>query len=139
MPLPLFPLKNLILIGYPETTLTDTARRIADPIGLKLSSDPQPNRNAFIRTDLYSFVQVGVPGVNYSFGYEPGSLEEKIKADWRTLRYHSPADDLDQPVDKSAAAQLDAFVAAMAREVANQPQRPAWRPESFFRRFAPGK
>ena len=139
MPLPLFPLKTLILYGYPETTLTDTARRIADPMGLKLSSDPQPNRNAFIRTDLYSFVQVGTPGVAFSFGYEPGSPQEKIKADWRTLRYHSPADDLNQPVDKAAAAKLDSFVAAMARDVANQPQRPAWRPESFFRRFAPGK
>ena len=139
MPLPLFPLKSVILIGYPETTLTDTARRIADPLGLKLSPDRQPNRNAFIRTDLYSFVQVGVPGVAFSFGYEPGSPEERTRAEWRTLRYHSPADDLAQPVDKPAAAQLNAFVTAMARDVANDPQRPTWKSDSFFRRFAAGR
>ena len=136
MPLPLFPLTNVILYGYPETTLTDAARKVAAPLGYKLSPDPQPNRNAFIRTDLYSFVQVGIPGVAFSFGYEPGSAQEKIKADWRTLRYHSPADDLDQPVDKAAAVKLDDFVAKLATEVANAPDRPTWRQDSFFRRFA---
>lgn len=139
MPLPLFPLTNVILYGYPETTLTDAARKVAGPLGYKLSPDPQPNRNAFIRTDLYSFVQVGIPGVAFSFGYEPGSPQEKIKADWRTLRYHSPADDLDQPVDKAAAVKLDDFVAKLTTEVANAPERPSWRNDSFFRRFAKGR
>lgn len=136
MPLPLFPLTNVILYGYPETTLTDAAQKVAGPLGYKLSPDPQPNRNAFIRTDLYSFVQVGTPGVAFSFGYEPGSPQEKIKADWRTLRYHSPADDLMQPVDKAAAVKLDDFVAQLTTEVANAPERPSWRKDSFFRRFA---
>jgi Zn-dependent M28 family amino/carboxypeptidase len=136
MPLPLFPLKTVILYGYPETTLTDTARQVADPRGLKLVPDPQPNRNAFTRTDMFSFVTAGVPAMAFSFGYDPGSPEEKIKADWRTLRYHSPADDLAQPLDRAAAVKLDDFVTDMALAVANTPQRPAWHSDSFFRRFA---
>lgn len=136
MPLPLFPLKTLVLYGQAESSLADNARKIAEPLGYEVVADPYPNRNAFVRTDLYSFVEVGVPAVAFRFGAPTGTPEEHAIKTWLSERYHSPADDLNQPVDTAAAARLDAFVTAMALDVANQPLPPTWRTESFFRRFA---
>jgi hypothetical protein len=133
MPLPLFPLKTLVLYGLSESTLADDARRIAGPRGIDVVADPYPNRNAFTRTDLYSFVQVGIPAVAYRFGAPDGTPQERQIRDWLAQRYHSPQDDLDQPVDLAAAADLVDFVTAMTREVADAPQRPTFRADSAFR------
>jgi hypothetical protein len=133
MPLPLFPLKELVLYGLGESTLDEDARRIAGPRGIEVVADPYPNRNAFTRTDLYSFVQVGIPAVAFRFGAPAGTPQEKQIRDWLAQRYHSPQDDLAQPVDRPAAAALVDFVAAMTRVVADARARPAFRAESVFR------
>ena len=72
----------------------------------------------------------------HSFGSAPGSSEERQLADWLTHRYHAPSDDTKQPVDLAAAVRFNGLLLKLAEQVANQEARPAWKPESFFRRFA---
>jgi hypothetical protein len=69
-------------------------------------------------------------------GYTPDTPEEKILKDWRTERYHAPSDDTNQPVDLTAAAAYEELIRALTVEIANDPARPAWKPDSFFRRYA---
>ncbi|HEY2052100.1 MAG TPA: M28 family metallopeptidase [Caulobacteraceae bacterium] len=133
MPLPLFPLKTLVLYGLSESTLADDARAVAAPQGIEVVADPYPNRNAFTRTDLYSFVQVGVPAVAFRFGAPTGTPQEKMIRDWLSQRYHSPQDDLAQPVDRQAAADLVDLVTSMTTRVADAPERPTFRADSPFR------
>jgi hypothetical protein len=38
-------------------------------------------------------------------------------------------------VDKAAAAQFDRIIAALLQKVADDPMRPRWKDDSFFRRF----
>ena len=64
--------------------------------------------------------------------------EEKALKDWRTERYHAPSDDTHQPVDLATAAGYEEVIRALTVAVANDPARPAWKPESFFRRYAAG-
>ena len=64
------------------------------------------------------------------------SKEEEMAKQWLTNRYHAPSDDLNQPVDKKAAGQYNRLMMTLAEAVANNPQRPKWKTESFFRRFA---
>ncbi len=134
--LPLFPLKWLEVQGLDESTLGDDVRAVAQAAGVKVQADKEPNRNRFIRSDQYSFVKEGVPAVAFKFGYLPGDPEEKIFKDWYTNRYHGVSDDLSQPVDRAAAAQFDAILLNLAVRVADAPQPPAWKDNSFFRRFA---
>ena len=54
---------------------------------------------------------------------------------WLAQRYHSPEDNLAQPVDSAAAAQFNAFLGDLARRVANNPSRPHYVESSFFHRF----
>jgi Zn-dependent M28 family amino/carboxypeptidase len=134
--LPIVPLKILTVYGLAESDLGDRVSAVADRLGLRVQPDPAPLRNVFIRSDQYSFIRQGVPSLMIDVGYVPGAPEEKILKDWRTERYHAPSDDANQPVDLAAAAGYEEVVRALTIEVANDPVRPAWKQDSFFRRFA---
>ncbi len=134
--LPLFPLKWLEIQGLNESTLGNEIRAVAEPAGVKVQADKEPNRNRFIRSDQYSFVKKGVPALAFKFGYIPGGQQEQIFKDWYTNRYHGVSDDTKQPVDLVGAAQFNAILKNLALRVANNPEAPAWKANSFFRRFA---
>jgi Zn-dependent M28 family amino/carboxypeptidase len=135
MYLPLFPLKYLEVQGLNESTLGDDIRAVCQAARVEVQPDQEPNKNLFIRSDQYSFVKEGVPGLAFKFGYLPGSPQEKVSKDWFSQRYHNVTDDLNQPVDASAAARFDDILTTLTIKVANAPEPPAWKPDSFFRRF----
>jgi hypothetical protein len=130
---PIFPLNTLTILALNESTLGDAVRRVAEPMGIRIQPDPEPERNLLRRSDHFSFMQVGVPAVNFVFGYQKGSAEEKVYRAWYAERYHSPADDLQQPWVPEAAAKFNAFYAALVKEVANAPERPHWLESPFAR------
>jgi Zn-dependent M28 family amino/carboxypeptidase len=134
--LPLYPLKILTVYGLDESTVGDDAREVAQRMGIKAQPDPEPVRNIFIRSDQYNFVRTGIPSVMVDVGNEKGSPEAAIEKKWLTERYHAPSDDLDQPVDKQAAATFNVLVENLIERIANADARPAWKPNSFFRRYA---
>jgi hypothetical protein len=70
-------------------------------------------------------------------GFEKGSPEQVIFKNWLTQRYHAPSDDLEQPVDLAAAGKYVEIVRALMIRVADEPGRPQWKADSFFRRYAP--
>ena len=133
--LPIFPLQVLTVYGLDESTLGDMARMVGEAQGLQVQADPQPLRNAFIRSDQYSFIRQGIPSVAMKVGFAPDSPEAATEKKWLTERYHAPSDDLNQPVDFAAAGKFEDIVQALAIKVANDPQRPQWNSDSFFRRF----
>ena len=134
--LPLYPLRQLMVLGLDESDLGGDVRAVAAAVGIGVQVDPQPLRNRFIRSDQYSFIREGVPALAMKVGVEPGSPEAAIEAAWTKDRYHAPSDDLQQPIDRAAAVGFTEVIGRLAVQVANRPTRPAWNPESFFRRFA---
>jgi Zn-dependent M28 family amino/carboxypeptidase len=133
--MPIFPLKKLHVQGLDESTLREDAKKVGAEHGIVIAPDPEPDRNSFIRTDQYSFVQAGVPALAMKFGWTMGSPEYKAWRGWLAQRYHSTDDDLTQPVDLVAAAQFNAFFADLARAVADDPVRQHYLDTSFFKRF----
>ncbi len=133
--LPLYPLKVIEVQGLTESTLGDQVRLAAESIGVKVQSDQEPDQNRFIRSDQYSFIKQGIPALAFKFGYEKGSPDETTRRNWVRDIYHKPNDDLKQPVDKEAAAKFDHVIAALLERVANDPARPEWYKDSFFKRF----
>jgi Zn-dependent M28 family amino/carboxypeptidase len=134
--LPIVPLKILKIEGIEESDLGSRAAAIAQSMGVKPIADPEPLRNAFIRSDQYNFIKHGIPSVKVDIGFELGTPEQKIFKDWLTNRYHAPSDDVNQPVDLKAAAGYEEFTLRLLLDTANDPARPHWKPESFFRRYA---
>jgi peptidase M28-like protein len=134
--LPLYPLKVIEVQGLAESSLGDSVREAAKEQGVDVQTDREPEQNRFIRSDQYSFIRRGIPSLAFKFGYEFGSPEEQIRRDWVRDVYHKPNDDLKQPVDVNAAAKFDRVILGLLRRVADDPARPHWNEDSFFKRFA---
>jgi Zn-dependent M28 family amino/carboxypeptidase len=134
--LPIVPLKILTVFGLTESDLGDAAREVAQSYGVTVQPDPEPQRNLFIRSDQYNFIRRGIPALAMGVGTTPGSPEQKTVKDWLTQRYHAPSDDLNQPVDLQAAALYEEIIRGLMISVAQNPQRPQWKPDSFFHRYA---
>jgi Zn-dependent M28 family amino/carboxypeptidase len=134
--LPIVPLKVLRVLGLTDSDLGDRVTNIAQSVGVKVQQDFEPQRNLFVRSDQYSFIREGIPAIVMTVSYEPGSAEQKIFKTWLHDRYHAPSDDLQQPVNFEAAAKYEEIVRNLLINVANTEQRPDWKPDSFFKRFA---
>jgi Zn-dependent M28 family amino/carboxypeptidase len=134
--LPIVPLRILRVQGLAESDLGERAAAVAHSFGVKAVPDPEPLRNLFVRSDQYYFIRHGIPAVIMDVFYEPNSTEQKLFKDWLTTRYHAPSDDINQPVDLQAAALYEEIVRKLLIDTANAPNRPAWKSDSFFRRYA---
>lgn len=133
--LPLYDLKLLEVQGLGESTLGDKIREAAKEFGVEAQSDREPEQNRFIRSDHFSFVREGIPALAFKFGYDYGSPEQKIRLDWWDQHYHKPSDDTAHAMDTAAAAKFNHMIEALVRGVANDPARPEWLPDSFFKKF----
>jgi hypothetical protein len=134
--LPLYPLKVIEVQGLTESTLGESVRAAAKALGVDVQTDREPEQNRFIRSDQYSFIRAGIPALAFKFGYEFGSPEEQIRRNWVRDVYHQPSDDLKQPVNLEAAATFNRVIMGLLQRVADDPARPKWNKDSFFRRFA---
>jgi len=134
--LPLYPLKVIEVQGFAESSLGESVRTAAKSLGVEVQTDREPEQNRFIRSDQYSFIRKGVPALAFKFGYESGSPEETIRRNWVRDVYHQPADDTKQPVNLEAAATFNRVIMTLLQRVANDPARPTWNADSFFKRFA---
>jgi hypothetical protein len=137
--LPLYPLKRLVVFGLEESDLADDARAVASGLGIEVQTDPQPQRNRFIRSDQYSFIRAGVPSLATKIGVLPDSPEAQIERQWQMERYHAVGDDLDQPVNLGAMGAYQEFVKRLAVRVANRAEAPRWYPASAFAKLGKEK
>jgi Zn-dependent M28 family amino/carboxypeptidase len=136
MALPLFPLTSITVLGLEESSIGAEARAVSAAMGLPLAPDPFPNRNSFVRSDQYSFIEEGIPAVAFKFGFAAGTPEAETERAWRRDRYHGPSDDASQTVFREDEIRLHDFIAALALRIADADARPRWNDDSFFRRFA---
>jgi Zn-dependent M28 family amino/carboxypeptidase len=134
--LPIAPGKTLIVKGLAESELGERAAAVARSFGVNPIADPEPLRNSFVRSDQYSFIRRGIPAVKLDYGAVPGTPEHQVYKDWLTNRYHAPSDDLNQPIDFTAAALYEEMIRTLLIETANNDARPQWKADSFFRRYA---
>lgn len=134
--LPLYPMKHVVVFGLEESDLADDARAVAGELGFEVQTDPQPQRNRFIRSDQYSFIRAGIPALATKIGVAPGSAAAEIEKKWQAERYHGVTDDLEQPVDIAAIGSYQEFAKRLAVHVANREAKPRWFDTSVFAELA---
>lgn len=135
MYLMLHPLRDIVAFGAEHSSLGHIVEQAAAELGLAVSPDPVPEEVVFIRSDQYSFVRQGVPAVFLKEGDETGDASvdgAELSREWRRTRYHTPQDDLNQPMDFEAGARFAQVNLLIGYRVANQTHRPAWHPGDFF-------
>jgi Peptidase family M28 len=130
--MPLYPMKQVVVFGLEESDLADDARAIAAELRIEVQSDPQPQRNRFIRSDQYSFIRAGIPALATKIGYTANSPQAEIDSKWFAERYHGVADSADQPVDLAAVGAYEEYMRRLAVRVANRKVAPRWYDTSVF-------
>jgi hypothetical protein len=123
---PLFPLEILTELAVDDTSLGTAARAVAASMNIRIQPDPEPERSLLTRADHWPFMQAGIPGTGFIFGYVPGTDAEARYREWYQVRYHRPQDDLTQPVDFDAAAKFNQFFYKLVDVVGDDPNRPAF-------------
>ncbi len=134
--LPIVPFTMLMVNGLEESDLAADARKAGAATGVEVITDPEPEENRFVRSDQYSFILRGIPSLSLKVGFKRDSPEHEKVKEFRTKRYHQPSDDLMQPIDLASAAGFEKTYIALVEAVADRPTRPAWLPDSYFKRFA---
>jgi len=131
----LFPMKDIVALGAEHSSLGDDVASTAKLLGYSVSPDPMPEEVFFIRSDQYSFVLQGVPAVNINDGVK--AVDPKINAlevskKWAVTRYHTPLDNMDQPMDLDSAAKMSVVNFLIGYQVAQQDTAPTWNKGDFF-------
>jgi len=126
---------DIIPFGAEHSSLMPVVRREGERFGLKVSPDPMPEQVFFIRSDQYSFVRQGIPAVFIAGGFQavdPGINGRQVFEHWIQKYYHSPFDDMQQPLDLKGAVKFMKLNFAVGYDVASGPRRPTWNRGDFF-------
>ncbi len=126
---------DIVPLGAPDSTLDAVVHRNAARLGLKVSPDPNPDQHYFVRADQYSFVRQGVPSVFITEGEQARDSKfnaKKFNEEWIATRYHAPSDDMSQPMDLDASVEFMQVDFLVGYDIAQDPQRPEWKPGDFF-------
>jgi len=136
MPLILYDFTDVIAYGASHSTLDRTFRDAGAEMHVQLTPDPIPEEAMFVRSDHYAMVKAGVPAVMLATGRANGG-----KAAWDAFlsrTYHSPSDDLSQPIIWNAGAKFAELNYRAVRALANAQEPARWYVHDYFGdRFAP--
>jgi hypothetical protein len=136
----LYPVADVVPLGAEHSTLGAVAANAASDLGLAVSPDPMPEQSSFARSDNYSFVKAGIPSVCVIEGLKtrkPGLDPAAVMRAWQMSKYHSPKDDMSQPLDFESAATTTKLNFLIGYAVAQAAMRPSWITGDFFaQRFA---
>ncbi len=140
MPLFLYPVADMVAFGSEHSSLEAVVREAAHAEGFRLTPNPMPEENLFVRSDQYSFVRKGVPSIYLIPGFQsadPGIDGEALFREHLKSYYHKPGDDLNRPFDWDSIVRFTRAHIRIGDTVANDPDRPAWNDGDFFAvRFA---
>ncbi len=117
---------TIVAIGTEHSDLGTTLRRVgAAHRELQMTAVPDrwPEENFYFRSDHYNFAKRGVPILFFFNGVHED--------------YHQPSDSPDK-IDTEKESRILQLLFYLGQEVANNPKRPQWDPDSY-RRIVEGK
>lgn len=132
-----FPYSDMVAFGGDRSSISDALAAAYAEQGIARADDPWAAQAIFTRSDHFSFVQGGIPAVMLQTG--PGGAGKDELEAFLATRYHTPADDMSQPILWDEAARFAELNYLIARHIADADEAPRWVPGDYFgERFAPG-
>lgn len=130
-----YAMKDVVPLGAEHSTLDAEVADAGKQLGYGMGPDPLPEENNFIRSDQYSFVLEGVPAVDVTDGIH--AVDPKIdgldlQKKWLVTRYHTPLDNIDQPIDFNSMANGAVLNFLIGYQVAEHSAVPEWHKGDFF-------
>lgn len=130
MPIITYDFIDVVAFGAPRSSLGATVAAAANSVGVKLVPDPEPEQGLFTRSDHYRFVQQGIPSVFLVTG--PGGDGKAASGEFVAKHYHQPSDQVSLPIRWDAGVKFVVLNTAIARALADAPERPRWNKGDFF-------
>jgi len=124
---------DVVGVGAELSTLGDLLGQVAGELSLRVVPIPTPFpiMVSFARSDQITFAKAGVPallvmeGPDYRHTSREAGLQRLIK--WGQQIYHTPFDDLQQPINLAAAEQHTQVLFALCLALANSTNEPQWK------------
>ncbi len=110
---------TVVVIGKEHSDLGATLNQVSNvhpELGLATIDDIWPEERFYFRSDHYNFAQKGIPILFFFSGVHED--------------YHQPSDEVDL-IDTEKAARISKMIFYLGNEVANNPNRPEWNPDSY--------
>jgi len=130
--------KSIIGVGAEYSTLNEFLIKTASANNAGISEIPPQFQNyeSFSKSDQAAFASAGIPSILVSEGidYENISKEEGLKQfiNYSENIYHSPFDDLNQPMNMDAALQHIKIIYDLCIMLSQSDKAPEWYPGSPF-------
>lgn len=131
------PTRDLVIIGYGNSTLDDVLTEVARARGRTVRADPEPEKGFFYRSDHFEFAKKGVPALFTDEGIEyvgkPEGYGLKKRAEYTARDYHKPSDEMKPDWDLSGAAEDVRLLFEVGVRLAQADSWPEWKPGTEFK------
>ena len=129
--------KDMVVVGYGNSTLEDILADVIKPAGRTLSPDPEPQKGFYFRSDHFEFAKKGVPALYLDAGTQfvgKDTAYARAKRDEYTSKdYHKPSDEVKSDWDLSGAVEDSRALFEVGYRVATGTQWPTWKAGTEFK------
>jgi Zn-dependent M28 family amino/carboxypeptidase len=129
--------RDVVVVGYGNSTLDDILAQAAAEQGRVLAPDPESEKGFFYRSDHFEFAKKGVPALYTDSGTEfldkPAGYGQSKREEYTANDYHKPSDEVKPDWDLSGAVEDLALMFNVGYRVAQSPTWPEWKPGTEFK------
>ena len=129
--------RDVVVIGYGNSTLEDILAEEAGVQGRVLAPDAEPEKGFYYRSDHFEFAKQGVPALYTDNGVEyigkPPEYGQQKRDEYTANDYHKPSDEVKPDWDLAGAVEDLRLLFAVGYRVATDEAWPEWKPGTEFR------
>ncbi|NOT62814.1 MAG: M28 family peptidase [Acidobacteria bacterium] len=129
--------KDVVIIGYGNSTLDDLLAEAATAQGRVIVPDPETEKGFFYRSDHFEFAKQGVPALNTDSGTDfigkPEGYGMKKRNEYEERDYHTVTDEVKPDWDLSGAVEDMQLLFQVGYRVAQTDKWPEWKPGTEFK------
>jgi len=129
--------RDVVVVGFGNSTLDDVLAEAAAEQGRVLAPDPEPEKGFFYRSDHFEFAKKGVPALYTDSGTDfldkPAGYGQTKREEYTANDYHKPSDEIKPDWDLSGAVEDLALMFNVGYRVAQGSTWPEWKPGTEFK------
>jgi Zn-dependent M28 family amino/carboxypeptidase len=129
--------RDVVIVGYGNSTLDDTLVEAASAQGRVVKPDAEPEKGFFYRSDHFEFAKQGVPALYTDEGTEfigkPEDYGLQKRKEYTDRDYHKVSDDVKPDWDLSGAIEDLRLLFQVGYQVAQGEKWPEWKPGTEFK------
>lgn len=129
--------RDIVVVGYGNSTLDDVLAAEAEAQGRILVPDPEPEKGFFYRSDHFEFAKEGVPALYTDAGTQyvgrPEGYGEAKRAEYTENDYHKPSDEVKPDWDLTGAVDDLRLLFGVGYRIATGDAWPEWKEGTEFK------